>query len=122
MGRFRRWRLASSTCMDPPAAPTLSDPVVPPSLTLAVAAVDTSECRLLSERLENIEGKGFKGPPLYFGPNSDPDKILTKQNQAGVAGPGGAAAQASASSRRHRLPVHRMPAPQDCRRPFRRCN
>jgi hypothetical protein len=65
-------------------------PVAPPSpatsATLAPATgadlpdAAESRCLLLTERLDAIEGTGFKGPPQYFGANADPEK--KKRNQA----------------------------------------
>ncbi len=69
----------SSPGTAPQAPPTPRDSEVPLRPNPAVAA-DTAECRLLSERLEHIDGRGFKGPPQYFGPNSDSD--TKKRNQA----------------------------------------
>jgi hypothetical protein len=46
----------------------------------ATPAATAAECLVLTERLDAIQGKGFKGPPHYFGNNTDQDK--KKRNMA----------------------------------------
>ena len=42
-----------------------------------------AECRILTERLTELGGRGFKGPPHYFGDNADTDR--RKRNSAEFA-------------------------------------
>jgi len=65
----------------PPPLPATPAPIPPPPQTAPSAVgADMAECRILTERLTELGGRGFKGPPHYFGDNLDPDR--RKRNAA----------------------------------------
>jgi len=69
----------------PPSPPSATPaPIPPPPPTIpAPGGADTAECRILTERLAELGGRGFKGPPHYFGDNADTDR--RKRNAAEFA-------------------------------------
>jgi hypothetical protein len=42
---------------------------------------EEAECWLLAERLAVINGRGFSGPPHYFGNNNDPERKTKNHNE-----------------------------------------
>jgi len=64
---------AGITTSAPPSAPSPTQADAPPAPAAA------AECLVLRERLAAVDGRGFRGPPQYFGTNDDPDR--KKQNQ-----------------------------------------
>ena len=56
----------------PRGAPPNPHPLATPSPPPPGGESSQAECRLLQERLAAINGRGFSGPPHYFGDNDDP--------------------------------------------------
>ena len=56
----------------PRGAPPTPPPPATPSSPPPGGDSSQAECRLLKERLAAINGRGFSGPPHYFGDNEDP--------------------------------------------------
>ena len=56
----------------PNGAPPTPPPPATPSSPPPGGESSQAECRLLKERLAAINGRGFSGPPHYFGDNEDP--------------------------------------------------
>lgn len=62
-----------SVHLDSSATPGAPSPPPPIPATTLPAPEAAAECRVLHDRLKAIDGRGFHGPPQYFGTNDDPD-------------------------------------------------